>query len=452
MQVMYRRCCGLDVHKDSITATILVFEQGKEREKRTKEFGTHWKELQRLAQWLRSCQVEKVAMESTGVYWKPVWNVLEKTLSLVLANPYQVKNMPSRKTDAKDSEWLAELLAHGLIRASFVPGEEIRDLRDLMRYRVKLTGEYNRTHNRIHKVLEDANIKLDTVLSDLLGASGQAMVRGIVKGHTDPGWLADYAKGTLRGKREELELALRGRIREHHRFMLQELLADLDFIASKIGRLEVELARRMEPHAETVTRLCTIPGLDVLTAWTLLAELGTDMSVFASPGHAASWAGLCPGNRESGGKRLSNRAKKGNRWLRRAMCQAAWAVSHKNDCYLQANFLRRVAKGGLKKAVLATAHQLLVIAYCMIRDGSVYRELGGNHFDTLRPQRTTSKLVRRLQKLGYQVILQPISTQPGQPKPRRGRPCKCKERGIDCKHVAAVPPAPAPTTQQQLSD
>lgn len=439
MQVVYRRCCGLDVHKDSIMATVLVLPEQEEREVRTRQFGTHWKELQRLAQWLRSCQVEKVAMESTGVYWKPVWNVLERSLSLMLANPYQVKNIPSRKTDRKDSEWLAELLAHGLIRPSYVPVPEIRDLRELTRYRVKLTGEYNRVHNRIHKVLEDANIKLDTVLSDLLGASGEAMIRGIIAGRTDPGWLADYAKGSLRGKREELELVLRGSIREHHRYLLGELMADLDFIANKLLRVEAEIARRMEPYRDQITRLCTIPGVDVLTAWTLLAELGSDMSVFPSAAQAASWAGLCPGNRESAGKRLGNRTKKGNRWLRRALCQSAWGVTRKKDCYLQAHFLRRAAKGGIKKAIVATAHQLLIIAYQLLRDGGSYRELGGGHYDSLHPIRTQNRLIRRLERLGLHVIVRPTKASdpaplPSEHKPRRGRPCKCLERGIDCKH------------------
>lgn len=443
MQVVYRRCCGIDVHKDSLTATILVFAEDGQREVRTQVFLTHWKELQRLAQWLRSSKVEKVVMESTSVYWKPVWNVLEKTLSLVLANPFQVKNIPGRKTDRNDSEWLADLLAHGLIRPSFVPAPEIRDLRDLTRYRVKLTGEYNRTHNRIHKVLEDANIKLDTVLSDLLGVSGRAMIDGLVQGKTDPGWLADYAKGSLRGKREQLELVLRGNLREHHRYLLAELLADLDFIKDKILRVEGEIARRMEPYVEEVSRLCTIPGFNVLTAWTIIAELGVDMSVFATPGHAASWAGLCPGNRESAGKRLGNRTKKGNRWLRRALCQAAWGVTHKNDCYLTALFFRRAAKSGIKKAIIATAHQLLVVAYCLLRDRSNYRELGGNYFDSLHPLRTQNRLVRRLQALGLQVIVSPVSptclppSASSLPTPtrKRGRPCKCFEKAIPCKHV-----------------
>jgi transposase len=441
MQVVYRRCCGIDVHKDSVTATILVFPPQGEREVRTQQFGTYWKELQRLAQWLRSSKVEKVAMESTGVYWKPVWNILEKTLPLVLANPYQVKNIPSRKTDRNDSEWLAELLAHGLIKPSFVPPPEIRELRDLTRYRVKLTGEYNRVHNRIHRVLEDANIKLDTVLSDLMGASGQAMVRGIIAGRTDPGCLADYAKGTLRGKREELQLVLRGDIRDHHRYLLAELMADLDFIKHKLLRVEAEIARRMQSYADQIARLCSIPGMDELTAWTLIAELGADMTVFPTAAHAASWAGLCPGNRESAGKRLGNRTKKGNRWLRRALCQCAWGVTRKKDCYLQAHYLRRVAKSGVKKAIIATAHQLLIIAYHLLRDGGLYRELGGGYYDSLHPVRTQNRLIRRLERLGLQVDLRPAH--PATPLPAdattqkrpRGRPCKCLEPAIHCKHT-----------------
>lgn len=436
MQVVYRRCGGLDVHKDSITATVLVFGEEGQREVRKKEFGTHWKELQRLAQWLRVCRVERVAMESTGVYWKPVWNVLERSLPMVLANPYQVKNIPSRKTDRRDSEWIADLLAHDLIRPSFVPPAEIRHLRELTRYRVQLTGERNRVHNRIHKVLEDANIKLDTVLSDLLGASGRAMLQAIVNGQCDPGWLADYARGSLRGKRQQLELVLHGQIQDHHRYLLGELLADLEFVESKIVRLDQELLLRMEPYQELIQRLCSIPGVDVLTAWTLVAELGPDVTVFPDAAHAVSWAGLCPGNCESAGKRLSGRTRKGNRWLRRALCQSAWAVSHKRDCYLTAHFYRRAAQHGVKKAIVATAHQLLVIAYHVLRDRTLYRELGGNFYDQLHPQRTQNRLVRRLERLGLQVVVRP-TTMPIQstlPKRARGRPCKCADRGIDCKH------------------
>lgn len=435
MQVVYRRCAGLDVHKDSITATILIFDEEGGHEVRKQQFATHWKELQHLARWLRASKVECVAMESTGVYWKPVWNVLEKTLRLVLANPYQVKNIPSQKTDPRDSEWIASLLAHGLIRPSFVPPPEIRQMRELTRYRVKLTGEHNRVHNRIHKVLEDANIKLDTVLSDLLGASGRAMLRSIIRGESDPGWLADYARGSLRNKREQLELTLRGSIQEHHRYLLGELVADLEFIEDKIRRLDAELARRFQPYSDQVAGLCSIPGVDVLTAWTLLAELGPDMSVFPSAAQAASWAGLCPGNRESGGKRLSSRTKKGNRWLRRALCQSAWGATRKKDCYLQAHFYRLSAKHGVKKAIVATAHQLLVIAYHILRDRTVYHELGGDYYDRLRPDRTRNRLIRRLERLGLEVVVRPhAAPEPAPQKRPRGRPCKCLERGIDCKH------------------
>jgi transposase len=436
MPVVYRRCGGLDVHKDSITATVLVFGEEGQREVRKKEFGTHWKELQRLGKWLRACRVERVAMESTGVYWKPVWNVLEKSLGLVLANPYQVKNIPSQKTDRRDSEWIADLLAHDLIRPSFVPAPEIRHVRELTRYRVQLAGERNRVHNRIHKVLEDANLKLDTVLSDLLGVSGRAMLRAIVNGHCDPGWLADYARGSLRGKREQLELVLRGDIRDHHRYLLGELLADLEFIESKILRLDQELLGRMQPYQDAVNRLCTIPGVDILTAWTLLAELGPDVTVFPDAAHAASWAGLCPGNHESAGKRLSSRTRKGNRWLRRALCQSAWAVTRKKNCYLAAHFYRRAAQHGVKKAIVATAHQLLIIAYHLLRDRTVYRELGGNFYDRLHPERTQNRLIRRLERLGLQVVVRPQTqtAEPPVPKHARGRPCKCFERGIPCKH------------------
>ena len=440
MQVVYRRCAGLDVHKQTVMATVLVFDEDGSRQERTQQFGTYWKELQRLAQWLRSSRVEQVVMESTGVYWKPVWNVLEKTLKLVLANPYQVKTIPTGKTDRRDSIWLADLLAHGLGRPSFVPPPEIRQLRDLTRYRVQLTREHNRVRNRIEKVLEDANIKLDTVLSDLLGVSGRGMLQGMLRGHQDdPGWLADYAGGSLRGKREELELSLRGNAQAHHLYLLGELWDDLEFVERKIRRLDGELTRCMEPYEAEINRLCTMPGVDVLTAWTLLAELGTDMSVFPDAVHAASWAGLCPGNRESAGKRLGSRAKKGNRWVRRALCQSAWAVTRKRDCYLTAFFYRHAARQGEKKAIVATAHQLLVIAYHLLRDQTDFRELGGNYYDRLRPQRTANRLVRRLQRLGLDVVLTPAHP-PDQPnthlstKPQRGRPCKCLERGIHCKH------------------
>ncbi len=439
MQIQYSRCCGIDVHKDSVTVCVLVYSGQPEPEIRKKEFPTHFKSLLNLKMWLLAQKVTHIAMESTGVYWKPVWQALEGNFALILANPYQVKNIPGRKTDARDSQWLAELLAHGLIRPSFVPPPETRELRDLTRYRVKLTEEKNRIHNRIHKVLEDACIKLDTVASDILGATGRAVIQAIIDGVESANFLAERAKGRLQAKIPQLRLALRGRVTEHHRTMLRELMEDLDFVERKILRLEQIIAKRVDLQA--VTRLCHIPGIDMITAWTILAEMGSDMSVFQSPRHAASWAGLCPGNHESGGKRLSNRTRKGNRWLRRAFCQAAWAATRKKNCYLAAFFFRKAGKHGIRKAIVATAHRLLLIAFCVLRDQSEYREAGGDYFDQLNPERTRNRLVRRLQRLGLDVTVQlrpvtvpePDLTGPP-PVPRRGRPCLCAQRAIPCIH------------------
>jgi transposase len=436
MQILYSRCCGIDVHKASVTVCVLVYAEGKEPDIRKKEFETHLKALLNLKMWLLSQKVTHVAMESTGVYWKPVWQALEGHFELILANPFQVKNLPGKKTDARDSQWLAELLAHGLVRPSFVPRREVREQRDLTRYRVKLTEERNRIHNRIHKVLEDACIKLDTVASDILGATGRAIIQAIIRGQEHPDWLADHAKGTLRGKRPELRLALRGRIMDHHRFMLSELMEDLEFVERKIERLERAITSRID--LEKLARLCTIPGIDAVTAWTLLAELGSDMRVFTSPKHAASWAGLCPGNHESGGKRLSNRTRKGNRWLRRALCQAAWAATRKKNCCLAAFFYRKAGKHGIRKAIVATAHHLLLIAFCILRDGTEYQEMGGDYFDRLHPERTRNRLVRRLQRLGLDVALQPRQESVAYaplPSRRRSRPNKGSEHASPCKHV-----------------
>jgi transposase len=429
----------MDVHKDSVTACVLIYGDAAEPDIRKKEFATHKKALGNLSAWLRALKVTHVGLESTGVYWKPVWQALEGKFDLTLANPYQVKGMPGRKTDARDSQWIAELLAHGLIRRSLVPRRETRELRDLTRYRVKLVEELNRIHNRIHKVLEDACIKLDTIATDILGVSGRRVIRAIIAGCEHSGDLAYQVRGTLRGKMPQLRLALSGRITDHHRFLLRELMDELTRVEEKIQRLEAEIARRVD--VSLVERLCTIPGVNIVTAWTLIAELGTDMSVFASPKHAASWAGLCPGNHESGGKRLSNRTRKGNRWLRRALVQSAWGASRKKDCFLAALFFRHAAKQGVRKAAMTLAHRILVIAFCMLRDQTNYQEFGGDYFDRLNPVRTRNRLIRRLAKLGVDVIFTPRADLPPVPlnllptkKRRRGRPCKCAERLIHCTH------------------
>jgi transposase len=374
MQIPFSRCCGLDVHKDSVTACVLVYSGSAEPEVRKKQFETHWKALGNLRLWLFAQKVTHVAMESTGVYWKPVWQALEGHFQLILGNPYQIKNIPGRKADRRDSQWIAQLLAHGLIRPSFVPPPQTRQLRDWTRYRVKLSEEKNRIHNRIHKVLEDACLKLDTVASDILGVSGRAIIQAIVEGVESPNFLAERAKGRMGKKIPQLRLALRGRITAHHRELLRELMEDLEFVERKIAKLDQTIRGLVDQTA--VDRLCSIPGVDQITAWTILAELGTDMTVFEDAKHAASWAGLCPGNHESAGKRLSNRTRKGNRWLRRGLCQSAWAASHTKNCYLSAFFYRKAATRGERKAIIATAHHILVIAYCLLRDQTVYRELG----------------------------------------------------------------------------
>jgi len=438
MQILYSRCCGIDVHKNSVTVCVLVYSGSPEPDVRKREFATHKKALGNLRLWLHAQKVTHVAMESTGVYWKPVWQALEGNFELILANPYQVKTVPGRKTDARDSQWIAELLAHGLIRPSFVPPRAVRNLRDLTRYRVKLVEEHNRIHNRIHKVLEDSCIKLDTVASDILGVSGHRVIKAILAGYDHPAHLAYEVRGTLRGKMPELRLALNGRITDHHRFLLGELMDDLERIEAKLQRIEKEIVERVDMRL--VERLCSIPGVDVITAWTLLAELGSDMRVFDSPKHAASWAGLCPGNHESGGKRLSNRTRTGNRSLRRALVQSAWGASRKKDCYLAAFFYRHAARQGVRKAIVSLAHRILVIAFRLLQGGAEYQEFGGDFFDQLNPVRTRNRLIRRLQRLGLEVTLTPRPDLPPVPLPvpparrKRGRPCKCAERLIHCIH------------------
>lgn len=428
MNVVHARCCGLDVHKDRVTACVLITGTDGSRVVRKKEFDTYLRGLENLRLWLYANKVTIVAMESTGVYWKPVWNVLSGHFELLLANPYHMHNIPGHKTDAADSEWIADLLAHGLLKPSFVPVTAIQDLRDWTRYRVKLVGERARVHNRIGKVLEDTNLKLGSVVSDVLGVTGRLILDAVLKGQTDPGWLADYARGKLRCKKEQLRKVLRGRVRQHHRDLLTELLEDLRQIEERIVRTEQKVAVLMEPYADQVTRLMTIPGVDVLTAWTIIAELGVDMSKFPSAKKAASWAGLVPGSNESAGKRKRARTRHGNRWLRRGLCQSAWVVSRKKDCYLSAVFRRRARKGGLKKATVATAHQMLVIAYCLLRDQSVYRELGGDYFDKLNPARALKRLTQRAARLGYAVKLEALGVliEPPAAKRPRGRPRKAQ--------------------------
>jgi len=347
-------------------------------------------------------------MEATGVYWKPVWNVLEGQFELLLANAQHIKAVPGRKSDQNDCEWIADLLQHGLLRNSFVPPRPTRELRDLTRYRVSLAQECNRIANRVQKVLEDANVKLASVATDTLGASGRAMLNAIVGGREDSQELAEMAKGLLRNKLPELRLALEGRVTDHHRFMLKQLLDHLRFTESKLAEVEVEIESRLRPFDEQVVRLCTIPGVDRITAWGLLAEIGFDMDQFPSARHVASWAGLCPGSFESAGKRLSGRTRKGSASLRRCLSQAAWAISMTKNNYLSALYRRLAARRGSKRAIIAVAHSLLVIAYSMLRNKTTYRDLGPDHFDRRNPSGIKRSLTRRLERLGYKVTLEPL--------------------------------------------
>jgi transposase len=408
MHVVYPRCCGLDVHKETISACILIADESGQKAKHRRTFRTMTRDLLELAEWLRSQRVTHVAMESTGVYWKPVWNILEDSFHLLLINAQHIKAVPGRKTDVKDAEWIADLLQHGLLQGSFVPPQSIRDLRDLTRYRAILTQETAEIANRIQKVLEDANIKLAAVATDVLGVSGRRMLEAIVAGEGDSERLAQMAIRQLRAKMEQLRLALQGKIRDHHRFLLGMLLDQLRFVEGKIADIDAALERLMQPYQTAVQRWMEIPGIQKVTAWNLVAEIGVNPQQFPSPAHLASWAGLCPGNNESAGKRKSGKTRKGSPWLRRALSQAAWAASHTKATYLSARYKRLALKRGAKRAIVAIAHKLLLIAYHLLKFDLHYKDLGANFYDRLQTDSLRQSLVRRLESLGHQVTLSPV--------------------------------------------
>lgn len=411
MEVVYERCAGLDVHKKSVTACRVVPAAGRGWQKETKRFGTMTADLLKLADWLRAGQVTAVAMESTGVYWKPVFNILESEFEVLLVNARHIKYVPGRKSDVSDAQWIAELLQHGLLKASYVPETPQRDLRDLIRYRTALIQERTREINRVQKVLEDANVKLASVATNVMGVSGRQMLEALIGGVEDPEALADLAKGRLRAKIPQLELALEGRVRDSHRLLLRLYLEHIDDLNSKIEKLNEEIDRLIVPfdQEEQLRRLDGIPGVGRDVAQVILAELGADMSRFPSAAHAASWAGLAPGKNESAGKNRSGKITPGNRHLKSALVQAAHAVSRTKDNYLAAQFRRLAARRGKKRAAVAVAHSILVIAYHILQDGTEYRELGGDYFDKRNKEQLQRSLVRRLEGLGLQVVLQPAA-------------------------------------------
>ncbi len=410
MEVVYERCAGLDVHKKSVTACRIIPAAGRGWQKEKRRFGTMTDELLALADWLRAGRVQAVAMESTGVYWKPVFNILESEFEVILVNARHIKYVPGRKSDISDAQWIGELLQHGLLKASYIPEQPQRDLRDLIRYRTALIQERVREINRVQKVLEDANIKLASVASDVMGVSSRQMLAAIIAGKDDPQALADLAIGRLRAKIPELERALQGQVRDSHRMLLQLHLEHIDDLSSKIARLNEEIDQQMRPfdEAEQLRRLDEIPGVGRDVAQVILAELGNDMSRFPSAAHAASWAGLAPGKNESAGKNRSSKITAGNKHLKSALVQAAHAVSHTKDNYLAAQFRRLAARRGKKRAAVAVAHSILVIAYHMLRDGTDYHDLGGDYFDKRNKAQLQHHLVKRLEGLGFQVAVQPV--------------------------------------------
>lgn len=408
MEVVHAKCAGLDVHKDSVVACRRVASKGTvHAEVRT--FLTTTRGLLALRTWLADVECTQVVMESTGIYWKPVWHTLEEGFGLVLANPMHVRQVPGRKSDVNDAQWLAELLAHGLVAPSFVPDRATQELRDLTRTHTQLVREAARHTQRIQKALEDADLKLTSVLTDILGQSGRAMLRAMVQGERDPQKLASLALGKAKRKRAELAEALDGHFREHHAFLVGLHLQQIEALEASLVQIESRIEVLLSPLAEQVRLLCTIPGIGPTSAQVILAEIGPDMRRFPSVGHLVSWAGLCPEMHESAGKRRSTRVRKGDPWLKAMLVQCAWPAIAVKDSYLRARFLRLKTRRGVKKAIVATASELLRTAYVILTRGVPYQELGAGFFDRLDTTKATANLVRRLRALGYDVLITPAA-------------------------------------------
>jgi transposase len=428
MELVHPRCAGLDVHKKSVSACIRI-RQGDTTLAETAMFGTFTRDLERLRDWLAEHKVSEVAMESTGVFWIPVWNVLERaaqvSFTLTLINPQQCRALPGRKSDRLDCERIAELHQYGLLQGSFVPPAPVRELRDLTRRRTHLQQERNRAVNRIARLLETVNLKLGSVVSDLTGKTSQLILEAVAKGSCEPDELVKLAQASLKNKRDLLKASLEGFSNDHFRWLLLEALRDLKLLDHRLEQLDRRIAKTLRPQADLVLRLCTIPGFDFTAAATVLAEVGFDMTRFADPAHLASWAGLCPGSNESAGKRASSRTRKGNRYLRRLLTQSAWSLLRKKNCFLTALFFRIASRGGQKKAALAVAHRMLTIVWHIIAEGGVYKEIGPYPGDSRNAGRTARRLACRLAQLGFPVELKPRSMpQPQEPAPTPAKPDK----------------------------
>lgn len=409
MDTIYARVSGLDVHNTSVVACLRITAGDGKVSETVLDFGTMTEDLLKLGDWLAQAKVTHVAMESTGALWKPVWNILEGYgFQLLLVNARELKQVPGRKSDIKDSQWIAHLLSCGLLKSSYVPPREQRELRDLTRHRAQLSSEHTRCVNRIHKVLQDANIKLSSVATDILGVSGREILAALVAGEDDPQALAELARGRLRKKIPDLKRALEGHVLRHHQFMLERLLDHLSFLEEQMSAFSLQIEAALAPFVDeaTMERLDAVPGINRTTIENVVAEIGVKMDQFPSAGHLASWAGMCPGNEESAGKRKRRRTTKGDVWLRRALSEAAWAASRAKDTYFQAQYRRLAGRRGKKRAIIALGHSLLVVIYHLLRDETLqYQELGGNYFDTLDPARLRRHLVKRLESLGYEVSL-----------------------------------------------
>ena len=402
MEVLHARCAGLDVHKDTVVACARL-AAGDEVQQEVRSFATTTQGLLSLADWLMALGVTHAAMEATGVYWKPVWHVLESACELVLANSAHVRNVPGRKTDVNDAVWIADLLAHGLVRASFVPPTPILELRDLTRTRKQLVREISQHTLRIQKVLEDANIKITGLISDLLGLSGRAILQALANGESDAERLVALTDRRLKAKRPALVQALRGHVTEHHRFLIRLHLGQIDALQRAVAEIEARLGEVLIPFRWATRLLITMPGVSDIVAQVIVAEIGTEMARFPTAGHLVSWAGLCPRMDQSAGKHRSTRVRHGAPWLKTVLVQAAWAGSRKRESYLRAQFLRLKSRRGAKKAIIAVAASMLTAAYYMLRDGVEYHDLGADHFDRRDRTKVVNRLIRRLEELGLRV-------------------------------------------------